>query len=204
MAHASSRLVSFGTLAFFALALATAACSIATESASPAEPPTAESDDELIEAATAHPYAGAWANIGAAPKGDFLSFTLRDDGTYEGVLGTCPAGATVCPEIVQIESGSYKVVVKKSGVDRIRFAPTGARARLYTIAFAPTVAVVGAPRAIELTRSGRTQTFTSLDDAAIDAGPAPSSCGAVTCAADQVCCNPLAGICAAPGDVCAQ
>lgn len=61
-------------------------------------------------------------------------------------------------------------MAQKNGVDRIRFKPSTGRARIYTIAFAPSVPVVGAPTVIELTRSGRTQRF-EASSADIDAGP---------------------------------
>ena len=95
------------------------------------------------------------------------------------------------------ESGTF-TILRSGSKQTLRLVPAGAGVRRYQIAFAPTVAVVGAPPAIELTRSGKSQV---LNKAASAGGVA---CGASHCAAGLVCCNPLSVICTKPGEVCAQ
>jgi len=70
--------------------------------------------------------------------------------------------------------------------------------RRYQLAFAATVAVVGAPRAIELTRSGKSQVLNEAK------GAGGVACGASVCAPGLVCCNPLSAICTKPGEFCTQ
>jgi hypothetical protein len=161
-------------------------------------------DDALAEAGEsevrADSYVGKWE--GKAPNvDDFVSLHLKAGGRYEAQLQLCPPprpGEMGCLAMPRPESGRFTLLGSANN-KTLRLVPDGASVRRYKIAFAPTVAVVGAPRAIELTRSGKTQLLNEV--VANGGGP---TCGQNQCSAGQVCCNPLAGICTPPGGVCAQ
>jgi hypothetical protein len=160
-------------------------------------------DDALAESSEselkADSFLAKWTNDSAQAK-DFTSLTLKAGGWYEASIAVCPPappGGVSCLAMPIEESGRFSVL-KSGSKQTLRLVPKGAAVRRYGIAFAATIAVVGAPRAIELTRSGKSQV---LNEAKSAGGVA---CGASQCAPGLVCCNPLSAICTKPGEFCAQ
>lgn len=186
------------TLVSTLLACSLAACS--SEDGSPAASADDVGDDAQAETGEselrADSYVAQWASDSAGLN-QFTSLTLKKGGWYEASLPpSCPAGMA-CPEVLRVESGRYSVL-RSSDKQTLRLVPRGAAVRRYQIAFAPTAAVLGAPRAIELTRSGASQV---LHEVKATSGVA---CGTSQCGPGLVCCNPLDGICTLPGEFCTQ
>ena len=186
-------------LASMLFAFSLVACSDAPDTASD----EAVGDDALAATGESelktHGFLGRWTAEGAA-AGNFRSLALEAGGRYRATIAVCPpatAGGVSCLALPRDESGRF-TIVRAGSKETLRLAPVGASVRRYQIAFAPTVAVVGAPRAIELTRAGKSQV---LDE---DVGAAGEACGATRCGPGLVCCNPLSAICTKPGEFCAQ
>ena len=125
---------------------------------------TAEGDDALVDTTTeselrSDGFGGAWTG-GTLKAGDFQTINLKANGTYEASVAVCPtapAGGVSCSAAPRSETGRYSLLQAKGGTQTLRLAPNGGSVRRYGIKFAPTTAVVGAPRAIELTRNGSSQ-----------------------------------------------
>lgn len=78
-----------------------------------------------------------------------------------------------------------------------------------SVAPAPTTPPIATPVATPsvsatVSATATATTATTATTAAPTPQAAPVACGAVMCAADQVCCNPFCGICTAPGERCSQ
>jgi hypothetical protein len=144
------------------------ACSDAGSSTDPlGEDPRAELNEEE---ASAPSFVARWTAAAGVQTGDFESLTLNAAGDYEAAIAACPSaqgGNSVCMAMPNVESGRF-TILRKGARQTLRLSPTTAPVRHYSIAFAATVAVEGAPRAIELTRFGRTQLMT--EDANDSAG----------------------------------
>ncbi len=160
-------------------------------------------DDALVEANESElrdsTFIGRWA-AESPQANDFRSLTLNAGGRYEASIAVCPPappGGVSCLAMPREESGRFTILGSGSK-QTLRLAPEGAAVRRYRIAFAATIAVVGAPRAIELTRSGKSQV---LNEAEAAGGVV---CGTSQCAPGLVCCNPVSAICTKPGEFCAQ
>jgi hypothetical protein len=182
-------------LASTLLALSLVACGdeAATSSGDPLD------DDALAEANESElrsdGYIGRWTNADGQAT-HFVSLTLKAGARYEATTTACAPGRASCPEVARVESGRFTIL--GSGHKKtLRLVPAEGRVRRYQIEFAATVAVVGAPRAIELTRSGTSQILSE------QGRPVGEACGESICASGLVCCNPLGSICTRPGEVCA-
>lgn len=186
------------TLASTLLALSLFACSDGGSTTDDTLGDDALADSNESELRT-ESFVGRWT-ASSVQAGGFQSLALKAGGRYEASIAVCPtapAGGVSCMAMPREESGTFSIL-RSGNKQTLRLVPAGAGVRRYQIAFAATVAVVGAPRAIELTRSGKSQV---LDEKASAGGVA---CGASQCAPGLVCCNPLSAICTQPGDVCAQ
>lgn len=188
------------TLASTFLALSLVACSDGASGSSddgPGDDALAESNESELRSDS---FVGQWTSS-SAQAGELASLTLHAGGRYEAAITICPAppaGGVSCMAMPKEESGRFTILGSGSK-QTLRLVPVGAGVRRYQIAFAPTIAVVGAGRAIELTRSGKSQVLTEKVS-----GGGGASCGPTQCASGLVCCNPLSGICTKPGQFCAQ
>jgi hypothetical protein len=185
------------TVASTLLALSLFACSDAGSSDADVE----LGDDALADTneseLRADSFIGRW-KAETAQATDFSSLTLKAGGWYEASIAVCssaPPGGVSCLAMPREESGRF-TILRSGSKQTLRLVPQGAAVRRYQIAFAATVAVVGAPRAIELTRSGKSQLLSEVKTGV--------ACGASQCAPGLVCCNPLSAICTKPGEFCTQ
>ena len=187
------------TLASTLLACSLFACSSSDDGSTAAPAADEVGDDANAETGEselrADSYVGKWNADGSSAL--FSSLTIKKGGWYEASFAPACAPGLACPEVLRVESGRYSIV--RSGTKQtLRLVPRGAAVRRYQISFAATVAVVGAPRAIELSRSGKSQVL--LEEGASSG----EACGKGTCAPGLVCCNALDAICTLPGEFCTQ
>ena len=185
------------TLASTLLALSLFACSDGSSTSADDLGDDALADTSESEL-RADSFVGRWT-AESPQTNDFRSLTLKAGGRYDASVAVCPPappGGVSCLALPREESGRF-TILRSGSKQTLRLVPVGAAVRRYQIAFAATIAVVGAPRAIELTRSGKSQVLNEAAGGGV-------ACGASQCAPGLVCCNPLDAICTKPGELCAQ
>jgi hypothetical protein len=185
-----------------AIALSVFACDGSSSEDERGDDAFAVAGESELKASDVNGFVGRWTTGDTLEKNDFVSLTLEAGGRYQAEIAACPtapAGGVGCLEAPRAETGSFSML-RSGSTQTLRLVPSGSRVRRYQIAFAPTVAVVGAPRAIELTRSGKSQVMNEDKDG----GGAGEPCGGIRCGVGLVCCNSLSEICTQPGELCAQ